>query len=94
MKRKRVTFELSAPKAQRVCLVGEFNAWDSETHPMIRECHGKWKRAILLGAGTYQYALLADGKIFELDRKLKVEPGRFQAPSDRINVYFSWTWEI
>jgi 1,4-alpha-glucan branching enzyme len=94
MKRKRVTFELSAPQAQQVCLVGDFNGWDSETHPMIRECNGKWKLAILLAPGTYQYAVLADGKIFESDRKLKVEPRCFRGSGDRINVYFSWTREI
>jgi 1,4-alpha-glucan branching enzyme len=94
MKRKRVTFEVSAPKARRACLVGDFNAWDSETNPMNRERGGKWKLGILLPPGTYQYAILVDGKTIRNARKLNVEPCRFRASIDRLNVYFPWTQEI
>ena len=94
MKRRRVTFELSAPKASRVHLVGDFNAWDSKKHPMRRERGGIWKLSILLAPGTYRYTVLADGRILKSDRKLKVEPRRFHASADRLNVYFPWTREI
>lgn len=94
MKRKRVTFEVSAPEARRACLVGDFNAWDLETHPMNRERAGKWRLRILLQPGTYRYAVLVDGKTLKNGRKLKVEPDRFRASSDRLNVYFPWTREI
>ncbi len=94
MERKRVTFEVSAPEARRACLVGDFNAWDSETHPMSRECGGKWKLRILLAPGTYHYAVLVDGKTVKNRRKLNVEPHRFRASMDRLNVYFPWTQEI
>jgi 1,4-alpha-glucan branching enzyme len=94
MQRKRVTFEVSAPKARSACLVGDFNAWDSETHPMNRERGGKWKLRILLPPGTYRYAVLIDGKTIRNGRKLNVEPRRFRASSDRLDVYFPWTQEI
>jgi 1,4-alpha-glucan branching enzyme len=94
MKRKRVTFEVSAPEARRACLVGDFNDWDSETHPMTRERAGKWKLRILLPPGSYRYAVQVDGKTIKNSRKLNVEPGRFRSSSDRLNVYFPWTREI
>jgi len=94
MKRKRVTFELSAADAKKPFLVGDFNGWNSETHPMKRERAGKWKLRILLPPGTYRYAVLIEGKTIKNSRKLNVEPRRFRASNDRLNVYFPWTQEI
>lgn len=94
MKRKRVVFEVSAPKARKACLVGDFNAWDSETHPMNHERAGKWTLRILLPPGTYRYAVLVDGKTVKNSKKLNVEPRRFWASSDRLHVFFPWTQEI
>jgi 1,4-alpha-glucan branching enzyme len=94
MKRKRITFEVSAPEARRASLVGDFNDWDSETHPMSRQRAGKWKLRILLPPGTYRYAVMVDGRTIKNGKKLKVEPRRFRASSDRLNVYFPWTQEI
>jgi len=94
MKRKKITFEVSAPGARRACLVGDFNAWDTETHPMKREGAGKWSLRLLLSPGTYRYAVLVDGKTMKNHRKLNVEPRRFHASKGRLNVYFPWTQEI
>jgi 1,4-alpha-glucan branching enzyme len=94
MKRKRVTFEVSAPEARRASLVGDFNAWDSKTHPMSRERAGKWKLRILLPPGTYRYTVMIDGKAMKSSTRLTVEPRRFRAPNSQLNVYFPWTQEI
>ncbi len=56
-----VAFAVWAPNAQRVSVVGDFNAWDGRRHPMRlrREC-GVWEIFIPgLGLGTrYKYELL------------------------------------
>ena len=94
VKRKRISFELSAPKARSACLVGDFNAWDNETHPMKRERTGKWKLRILLSPGAYRYAVLVDGETISNCNEVNVEPRRFWGSPDRLNVYFPWTHEI
>ena len=56
-----VRFAVWAPNAQRVSVVGDFNAWDGRRHPM-RKRHGPgvWELFIpRIGAGTlYKYEML------------------------------------
>jgi len=37
-----VAFRVWAPHAQRVSVIGSFNDWDGDTHPMHAEAHGSW----------------------------------------------------
>ena len=37
-----VAFRVWAPHAQRVSVIGSFNDWDGDTHPMHAEAHGAW----------------------------------------------------
>ena len=62
-------FSVWAPNAQRVSIAGEFNRWDREADPMVREDDGLWTAelpATRFGAGsllTYKYAVLGqDGQ--------------------------------
>ena len=58
---KRVTFELSAPEAQKVYLAGEFNNWDTNANPMKKDKNGIWKVSLSLKQGRYEYRFLVDG---------------------------------
>jgi 1,4-alpha-glucan branching enzyme len=55
-----VTFAVWAPNAQRVSVVGDFNAWDGRRHPMRRRTSGVWEiflPNVPLGS-RYKYELI------------------------------------
>ena len=60
-KATRIAFTLTAPEAQNVFLVGDFNSWDEKSHPLKRNSNGRWKITISLTPGRYEYRLLVDG---------------------------------
>lgn len=64
-----VRFELVAPEARSVSLVGDFNGWDPTRLPM-RDATGEgaWRIAIRLKRGTvYTYNFLMDGREWVAD---------------------------
>jgi len=60
VQRKRVTLTLSAPNAEVVYLMGDFNDWNQRMHPMRQEGAGIWKKTILVTPGRYEYRFLVD----------------------------------
>lgn len=57
-----VTFELSAPDARVVNIVGDFNSWViNDASKLIRE-NGTWKKRVKLDPGEYKYRFVVDGK--------------------------------
>lgn len=62
--RSVVRFELSAPTASRVALVGSFNRWNPIATPLERDpATGKWVVALQLPAGRHVYAFVVDGDV-------------------------------
>jgi 1,4-alpha-glucan branching enzyme len=62
--REVVRFELSAPKASRVALVGSFNEWNPGATPLVRDAAtGKWMVSIPLAPGRHVYAFVVDGDV-------------------------------
>ena len=59
---KPVNFVCVAPAAKKVILIGEFNGWNEEVHPMHRQPDGAWLLQIPLYHGHHQYRFLVDGK--------------------------------
>lgn len=64
--RYRQTFTFEAPESENVSLVGDFNQWNSTTHPMKKTDQGVWKKAVFLEPGIYEYKFVADG-VWEMD---------------------------
>jgi 1,4-alpha-glucan branching enzyme len=66
---REVTFELpSDVNAQTACLVGEFNEWDRESHPMTRREDGSFTLTVSLTPGqAYRFRYLLDGERWEND---------------------------
>lgn len=60
---RSVNFFCNAPQAQSVSLVGDFNQWNPESHPMPRQPDGSWAVAVDLRHGHHRYAFLVDGDI-------------------------------
>ena len=62
--REVVRFELSAPTASRVALVGSFNEWDPVATPLQRDSStGKWIVSLRLPPGRHVYAFVVDGDV-------------------------------
>jgi 1,4-alpha-glucan branching enzyme len=59
---KPVNFVCLAPEAISVSLVGDFNDWDTQVHPMLRQPDGAWLLQVPLHHGHHQYLFMVDGK--------------------------------
>jgi 1,4-alpha-glucan branching enzyme len=86
---KGVSFAVWAPGAQKVSVVGNFNAWDGSQHPMrARGNSGVWETFIpKLGSGElYKYEIKAPG----LPVFLKADPYAFYAevPPDTSSIVY------
>ncbi len=62
---RRIEFNLDAPHAQSVFLVGTFNNWSLTKHPMKKDSQGLWKKTLLLTPGTHEYKFVVDGTWIE-----------------------------
>jgi 1,4-alpha-glucan branching enzyme len=63
--RRRVFFSLTAPEARAVSVVGDFNDWSPDAHPMKRHESGEWKKHLFLSPGRYEYKFIVDGQWWE-----------------------------
>lgn len=59
---KPVNFVCSAPGAQHVSVIGEFNGWEPNAHPMKRQLDGAWTAQVQLSHGHHQYLFCVDGQ--------------------------------
>jgi 1,4-alpha-glucan branching enzyme len=58
---KPINFYLTAPEAQSVYLMGDFNNWNPTSLPMERRTDGWWFLQVPLTHGHHQYQFLVDG---------------------------------
>ena len=59
---KKIKFTITAPEAQNVFLVGNFNSWSLDSHPLKKNIKGEWDVSIKLAPGRYEYRFLVDGE--------------------------------
>ncbi|HXY30320.1 MAG TPA: isoamylase early set domain-containing protein [Gemmatimonadaceae bacterium] len=83
-----VRFELVAPSAREVALVGDFNGWDRSATPLVRAgANGTWVVQIPLTPGRHVYGFVVDGSSWLPDPRAPRAPGDdFGAPSSVIVV--------
>ena len=62
-----IVFELDAPSAHSVQVLGDFNQWSREAAAMERGADGRWRITTMLPPGRYVYAFLVDGRRFRSD---------------------------
>jgi Carbohydrate-binding module 48 (Isoamylase N-terminal domain) len=62
-----IVFELNAPNAQSVQVLGDFNQWSRDVNSMERGTDGRWRLTTMLPPGRYVYAYLVDGRRFQRD---------------------------
>ena len=71
-----ILFTLEAPKATRVQLVGDFNAWTFEGSEM-KPTGRIWKKVLNLGPGRYRYRYVVDGCWLSDPLNADVEPAPY-----------------
>jgi 1,4-alpha-glucan branching enzyme len=59
---KPITFFYHSAKAKTIFLTGDFNGWNSMSHPMRRQPDGGWTIQIPLHHGHHRYRFLVDGQ--------------------------------
>ncbi len=76
----RVTFKVPAElEAETAVLLGEFNSWDPEAHPLKKRKDGSLSATVSLDAGQeYRFRYLLDGERWINDGEADNEvPNRF-----------------
>ncbi|MFK7958907.1 MAG: hypothetical protein AB8G96_00140 [Phycisphaerales bacterium] len=58
----RLTFELEAPEATTVELLGAFRGWHPERIPMNRQSDGRWTVVIEVPPGDFLFRYVVDGE--------------------------------
>jgi 1,4-alpha-glucan branching enzyme len=56
-----VEFTCHASMARKVCIAGNFNAWNMSSMPMKKEKDGTWRIKLKLSPGKYEYKYFVDG---------------------------------
>lgn len=68
----RVTFKLPAEAvtAESAAVLGEFNEWNQQAHPMKKRKDGSFSTTLSLDAGQeYRFRYLLDGETWENDNQ-------------------------
>ncbi len=94
----KTVFRVWAPKAVSVSVVGEFNGWNEQTHPMSKIADGIWEITAegIKQYDSYKYSVLGEDGV----RRMKADPYAFHSetrPANASKVYnldgFIWTDE-
>lgn len=60
---RETAFQISAPEAKEVYIVGDFNHWKiNDASRLSRLDDGKWEKRFTLSPGKYRYKFVVDGK--------------------------------
>lgn len=76
-----VRLMFDAPSARRVAVAGDFNRWDAEATPLVRDGRSRsWSVTLALRDGDHRYAFVVDGTRWVPDpraeRSVRGEDGR------------------
>jgi 1,4-alpha-glucan branching enzyme len=73
----KIMFSFFRPDAQRVSVVGDFNGWNPQRHPMTREASGLWTCTLELPPGSHQFRYLVDSEWVVDCASFGLQPGPF-----------------
>ena len=59
-KKHKITFSLESAGAKQVFVAGDFNNWNTSSHPMKKTENGSWEKSLFLHEGSYEYKFLVD----------------------------------
>jgi 1,4-alpha-glucan branching enzyme len=59
---KKETFQVIAPDAEEVLLLGTFTNWEEDPILLRHQNDGIWRISVPLAAGRYEYRFMVDGQ--------------------------------
>ena len=72
---QQVQLVLKDPTAGKVHVVGDFNGWDKEDAPMVRDAEtGLWSVTLTLRPGRHVYAFVVDDSVWKRDPRAAAAP--------------------
>jgi hypothetical protein len=74
-----VHFEITAPRARHVSLVGDFDGWNPSALPMRLDANGAWVIDVRIPPGRHAFA-------FSVDGRLTIDPTAALAADDNFGV--------
>lgn len=83
--RRRISFKLKAPSAEKVQLVGTFNDWNPDARVLRRDDKGTWKTSMMLAPGRYEFRYLVDGE-WSNDPESELAPNAFGSANNVMKV--------
>lgn len=87
-----VRFQLAAPGAQSVALVGDFNDWSRDAIKLQPAgMPGVWTASVALKQGRHEYAFIVDGKRWVADPYAETRSDEFNVKSSVVRVDASGT---
>jgi hypothetical protein len=82
-----VRFAIMAPGAQRVSLVGDFNAWNPDVTPLKLAKDGRtWTTTLPLRSGRHTYAFVVDGEVTADPSAPRADDDDFGSPNSLVLV--------
>lgn len=75
---KRITYTLPAAMApeKAVYMMGAFNGWSRNSHPLQQKADGQWRIDLTLSAGQHPYQLVVDGQeLSDVENPLRIDNG-------------------
>ena len=80
-------FAVQVPEAQRVAIVGDFNAWDANATPLEWDAdNGVWSAFLPLTPGRHEYMFVVDGREWVTDPLAVAERDEFGEASSVVRV--------
>jgi 1,4-alpha-glucan branching enzyme len=86
IKKEKMSFSLEDVNAKEVYLVGEFNNWKQDAHPMKNNGKGKWAKQVLLSEGTFEYKFLVDNQWMVDPKNKRTCPNCFGTQNSIVSV--------
>ena len=74
---EKIELEFFAPEAKKVQIAGDFNNWNPEKAPLKKASDGKWRIALQLKPGRYEYRYFVDGNWQNDQRSVECVPNVF-----------------
>jgi hypothetical protein len=82
-----VRFQLAAPNAHSVALVGDFNDWSKDAIILKpAETPGVWTASVPIKRGRHEYAFIVDGKSWVPDPYANTHTDEYNVKSSVLNV--------
>ena len=91
MKNHKVTFSFKSTEAKKVILIGDFNNWNPQKHPMKKNWNGMWwngiwEKTVMLPPGIYEYKFVVDGQWANDPQNFQTSRNKFGTLNSILNL--------